>query len=229
PRYGVRTRDAAPAGSPAVPEDPRLIARGASRLGLHHLAAAVDSRLTRSWADGDDPLLAALRAGHPAELAAAGGLVRAELGGRAAWLRKAQANHSAFLAPVAGRRKADGRHGAAVLQRAAAALVLTAAAGFVAVATNGDLLSLLVTGFGLCCLAYLLGNMATARLRLPVPARLRGPWLEEIRQDITDATLLAVLRSKGIEVDERTARAARRGWDHLRSAAAKVDEIHAGG
>jgi len=29
-------------------------------------------------------------------------------------------------------------------------------------------------------------------------------------------------------VDERTARAARRGWEHLHSVAAKVDGIHAG-
>ncbi|MFD1212571.1 hypothetical protein ACFQ36_11040, partial [Arthrobacter sp. GCM10027362] len=127
-----------------------------------------------------------------------------------------------------GRRQADGRHNAAALQRTALGLVLTGAAGFVAVATGGNVLALLVAGLVTCGLAYVLGNWVTARLRLPVPAGLRGPWLAEIRRDITDATLLAVLRSRGVEVDERTARAAMRGWNHLRFVAAKVDEIHAG-
>ena len=229
PRYGVRTREPAPAaGRPVLPADARLVPRAAARLGLHHLAAAVDSRLTRSWADAEDPLLAALRARHRAELAEAEKLVQAELGGRTAWLRRAAANHAAFLAPVTGRRKADGRHGAAALQRAVLALVLTGAAGFVAIATGGDVLSLIIAGLLLSGLAYLLGGLVTARLRLPVPVRLRGAWLQEIRRDITDATLLAVLRNKGVEVDERTARAARRGWEHLQAVAAKVDGIHAG-
>ncbi|MFD1214876.1 hypothetical protein ACFQ36_22880, partial [Arthrobacter sp. GCM10027362] len=98
PRYGLRTEETSPAAAPARTEDARAIPREASRLGLHHLSTAVDSRLTRAWADQDDPLLAALRAGHPAELAEAEGLVRNELGGRADWLRKARANHTAFLA-----------------------------------------------------------------------------------------------------------------------------------
>jgi hypothetical protein len=229
PRYGVRTQEPAPAaGMPALPADARLVPRAAARLGLHHLAAAVDSRLTRSWADTDDPLLAALRARHRSELAEAEELVQAELGGRAAWLRRAAANHAAFLAPVAGRRKADGRHGAAALQRALLALVLTGVAGFVAIATDGNVLSLLVAGVLLSGLAYVLGSMVTVRLRLPVPVRLRGAWLQEIRRDITDATLLAVLRANGVDVDERTARATRRGWEHLQAVAAKVDGIPSG-
>jgi hypothetical protein len=229
PRYGVRTAEAVPAAAPALPSDPGLVARAASRLGLHHLAAAADSRVTRRWADKDDPLLAALRAEHPAELAEAKGLVEAELGGRADWLRRARSNHNAFLAPVTGRRRAAGSHAAAMLQRAALALGLTGTAGFVAVSTQGNLLLLLATGVVVCGLAYVLGSMVTARLRLPVPARLFGRWLEEIRTDITDATLLALLQSRRIEVDDRTARAARRGWEHLQFVAAKVDEIHAGG
>ncbi|NKX56252.1 hypothetical protein [Arthrobacter mobilis] len=228
PRYGIRTETALPSSAPAWPDDARLVPREASRLGLQHLAAAIDSRLTRAWADKEDPLLAALRAGHPAELAAAEDLVNAELGGRTAWLRKAQANRAAFLAPVAGRRQADGRYGTAVLQRAVLVLVLTGVAGAVAAATQGNLLPLLAAGLAVCGLAYVLGNLVTARLRLPVPARLQSAWLEEIRRDITDATLLSILRSKGVDVDERTARAAVRGWEHLRFVAAKVDEIHAG-
>ncbi|MCG2624893.1 hypothetical protein LVY72_23670 [Arthrobacter sp. I2-34] len=228
PRYGVRRDGAEPPVIKARPADPRLIARDAARLGLHHLAAAVDSRLTRSWADQDDPLLATLRARHAAELAEAESLVKAELGGRTAWLRRARANHGAFLAPAVGRRKADGRYGAAALQRAVLVLALTGAAGFVAVATHGDVLALLIAGLAVCGLAYLLGGMVTERLRLPVPARLRGIWLQEIRRDITDATLLAILRAKGADVDAPTARAAGRGWAHLQTVAATVDGIHAG-
>lgn len=75
-------------------------------------------------------------------------------------------------------------------------------------------------------LAIVGGEAITARLRVPVAPRIRRLWLKELRGDITDATLLAVLAQKGIEVDPRTAEAAGRGWESIRYAAETIDRLH---
>jgi hypothetical protein len=68
--YGTRHDDA------ATPQQTRPVqatrveetAEAAARLGLDHPAAAIDRRLTSSWAEKEGTTLQALRAEHPEEL-----------------------------------------------------------------------------------------------------------------------------------------------------------------
>jgi hypothetical protein len=72
PRYGSRSEAYKPeATAPASGIRAEETAEAAARLGLDHLAAAIDRRLTSHWSDKEDPLVAGLRKAHPEELSAA--------------------------------------------------------------------------------------------------------------------------------------------------------------
>ncbi|GAB3525472.1 hypothetical protein [Arthrobacter monumenti] len=229
PRYGIRTdegtgRDAA-SGTPAITVGPEHVVRQASRLGLHHLAAAIDHRLTRTWADEDDPLIVRLRAEHPETLTEATDLVKSGLGSNMKWLKTVQNVHESVLSPVTERRKIAGKIRSATWQRAALLVTLPAPAAFV-MAAGFPLEALVAVGVGSVLAAAVLGESITAGLRLPVVGKIRSTWLEEIRSDIVDATFLALLQRRNSAVDARTAKAAARGWHHIQFVASKVDETH---
>jgi hypothetical protein len=56
----------------------------------------------------------------------------------------------------------------------------------------------------------------------------RAGWVKELRQDVVDATLLAVLQNKRVAVDRQTAAAAARGWKHLSFVAGQLDRMDQG-
>jgi hypothetical protein len=194
---------------------------------LHHLAAAMEHRITRAWADRPDPLLVQLRSGHPEDLAAAEAIVKAELGSRRSWLLKAQSAHNRYLAPVTARRRAAGRMPKAMVLRLSliALLILPA---LLLVVFDAPLAALVLTGAASVIAALVAGQAINAWLRIPVQPAIRRPWLKEIRTDITDAVLLATLQRRGVTVDPRTAQAAGRGWRHIRFVAAALDRIDDG-
>lgn len=107
PRYGSRTdHTQQTAQAPALRVEET--AEAAARLGLDDMAAAIDCRLTSSWADKEDPLVATLRKDHPEELAAARALVKLHLGSQRQWRLKAQTVRDSRLAAVMRRRRASG-------------------------------------------------------------------------------------------------------------------------
>ncbi|MEZ2388851.1 hypothetical protein AB6813_04770 [bacterium RCC_150] len=231
PRYGIR-RNAAPSRKvSSLPGNAGDIGREAARLSLDHLEAAINHRLSSAWADQEDPLLVEFRNEHPEELKAARALVHEHLGSNRSWLRKAQAVRDRRLTSLARRRKASGHAAAAFVLR----LVLIAGLllpSIILVANGAPLLNLVLTGVISLGAAYGAGHAITEWARVPVMPHIRPGWLKELRSDIVDAALLAIVQEKNVQekndVDSRTADAAVRGWKHLRFAATTVDILHDG-
>jgi hypothetical protein len=225
PRYGIRTLvEPVPSGRRAAAPD--HIAKEAARLGLHHLAAAIEHRLTRPWAGREDALLVRLRGDHPEALRAAEQIVRRELGSAKSWRMKASAVHRRYLGPAIARRRAAGLAGRAWAVRLAL-IVLFILPSFLLVVGAAPLPALVLTGAASILAAFGCGRAVTVWLRLPVQPVIRRRWLQEFRRDIVDATLLALLQEKGAQVDQQAAEAAVRGWKHIRFVAAGLDRLDA--
>ncbi|MHC6591530.1 hypothetical protein [Arthrobacter sp. C152] len=226
PRYGHRTES--PAGehpAPATAAAPDA-AEGAVQLSLDALAAAIDRRLTSAWADVPDPAVQSLREHHPEELRAARALVKLHLGSQRQWRLKAQAVRDKRLTGPMARPGASARSRQVLALRWMLIAALIAPPAFV-VATNPDNILKLLTVGVICVVAALAGgHILTLQARVPVMPIIRGPWLKELREDIVNATLVAILQNKGVAVDPLTAAAARRGWESIHVAARSVELLH---
>lgn len=225
PRYGHRTASAGAVQTmpPAAPLD---VAEGAAKLSLDAMAAAIDRRLRSAWADKADPAVEALRTGNPEELAAARALVRLHLGSQRQWRIKAQDVREKQLAGMLGRRKADRRAGEILALRLGLMAALIAPPAFIVATTPDDILKLLLAGIACFVFAVVGGYFLTCRARVPVMPAIRGPWLNELREDVVNATFVAILQNKGTTVDPRTAAAASRGWESIQAAAKAVASLH---
>lgn len=224
PRYGVRHDPSMPAlqEAPARPED---FAESAAKLGLDHMAAAIDLRLTSAWADAEDPLMAALHEAHPEDLSAARALVRIHLGSQRQWRLKAQAVRDEYLAATVSRRRAAGSTTDILLLRLGLLMALLIPPMFVVASGKEDLVKLVLAGAACIAGAFIGGHFLTIRSRVPVMPDIRGAWLNELRDDIVNATLVVILQNKGLTLDARTVTAGRRGWDSIRTAELAVDSL----
>lgn len=227
PRYGSRSEsyareEAAPAAALRVEE----AAEGAARLGLDEMAAAIDRRLTSSWADNDNPLVRAMRAAHPEELAAARALVKLHLGSQRQWRLKAEAVRNKGLAATMRRRRSSGSAREVFALRAILMVGLIALPTYIVATDREDLLKLVLVGIGCVAVAMMGGHYITVHARVPVMPNIRAAWLAELRQDIVDATLVAILQNNGAGLDARTAAAGRRGWTSIQTAAKAMDALH---
>lgn len=227
PRYGARRDEAPQQTGPAQIRRVEEIAEAAARLGLDHLAAAIDRRLTSFWADKEDPLIAALRAEHSEELAAARALVRLHLGSQRQWRLKAQAVRDEHLAATTRRRKASGSVAEILFLRIGLMIALIAPPAFVVATSREDIVKLVLTGAGCIALALIGGHFLTVHARVPVTPNIRGPWLNELREDVINATLVAILQHKGADLDRRQVAVGRRGWDSITTAAKAVESLQA--
>jgi hypothetical protein len=226
PRYGHRT-EASPAGT-APPATVRVeeAAEGAARLGLDDMAAAIDRRLGSDWADAQDQALATLREQNPDELAAARELVKLHLGTQRQWRLKAQAVRDKQLAGLVARRKASGSAREILALRLALLVALIAPPAYIVATDQEHYLKLLIVGI-ICLVAALAGgHFLTIRARIPVMPNIRGPWLNELREDVVNATLVAILQNKGTILDGRTVAAGRRGWESIQAASKAVAALH---
>ncbi|MFE4541498.1 hypothetical protein [Arthrobacter sp. NPDC056727] len=224
PRYGTRhdetPQDTGAAQSPRVEET----AEAAARLGLDHVAAAIDRRLTSPWAEKEDAVQA-LRAQYPEELASARALVRLHLGSQRQWRLKAQAVRDKQLAATMHRRRMSGRAREIFLLRLGLMLALIAPPVYVLTTSREDILKLVLTGVVCIAAAFVGGHFLTVRARVPVMPNIRGTWLAELRNDVINATLVAILQNKGVELDRMTVAAGQRGWDSITTAAKAVDAL----
>jgi hypothetical protein len=89
-----------------------------------------------------------------------------------------------------------------------------------------DLLKLLLAGIACFAFAVAGGHFLTCRARVPVMPNLRGPWLKELREDVVNATLVAILQNKGTPLDPRTVAAARRGWESIQATSQAVGSLN---
>ncbi|CCQ47216.1 putative uncharacterized protein [Pseudarthrobacter siccitolerans] len=227
PRYGHRT--APTTGEQTTPATIAPIeeaAGGAAKLSLDALAAAMDRRLRSAWADKPDPVVEALRDKNPEELAAARALVRIHLGSQREWRIKAQTVRDKALAGTMTRRRAAGRAQEIMALRFVLMAALIALPTFVVVTSPDDILKLLMVGAVCIAAAFACGYFLASRARVPVMPNIRGPWLNELREDVVNATLVAILQNKGTPVDPSTAAAARRGWESIQAASRAVDALH---
>jgi hypothetical protein len=227
PRYGHRTES--PADQPAPSANARVeeAAEGAARLGLNEMAAAIDKRLTSAWADSPDTSVAILRKQNPDELAAAKALVKLHLGSQRQWRMKAQSARDKQLSGVMARRKGSGSAREILALRLGLIIALIAPPAYIVATNQGDVLKLLIVG-AICIVAALVGgHFLTIRARVPVMPNIRGPWLAELREDVVNATLVAILQNKGVELSPASAAAGRRGWESIREATAGVAALRA--
>ncbi|MGX1162133.1 hypothetical protein FBY31_3812 [Arthrobacter sp. SLBN-100] len=227
PRYGHRT--AATAGehtTPAITASIEEAAGGAAKLSLDALAAAMDRRLRSAWADIPAPAVEALRDDNPEELAAARALVRIHLGSQRQWRIKAQAVRDKQLAGTMARRKAAGRAQEILALRLGLMAALIGPPAFIVATNPDDILKLLIVGAVCIATALVGGHFLTCRARVPVMPNIRGPWLKELREDVVNATLVAILQNKGTPVDPDAAAAARRGWASIKAASGAADLVH---
>ena len=226
PRYGHRT-DSATTVQAATPfTAPTDVAEGAAKLSLDVMAAAIDRRLRSAWADEADPAVEALRTGNPEELAAARALVRLHLGSQRQWRLKAQAVWDQRLAGNLARRRAGGRVQEILALRLGLMAALIAPPAYIVATGPDDLLKLLLAGIACFAFAVAGGHFLTCRARVPVMPNLRGPWLKELREDVVNATLVAILQNKGTPLHPRTAAAARRGWESIQAASQAVGPLN---
>ncbi|MDJ0459915.1 hypothetical protein PUN71_022160 [Arthrobacter sp. NQ7] len=222
PRYGHRSEPST--DQPAATAGFRVeeAAEGAARLGLDEMAAAIDKRLSSSWADKPDASLAALRDQNPEELAAAKALVKLHLGSQRQWRMKAQAVRDKQLSGLLDRRKASGSAREILALRLGLIIALIAPPAFIVATNQTDVLKLVIVGAICLAAAFLGGHFLTIRARVPVMPTIRGPWLGELREDVVNATLVAILQNKGAALSPAVAEAGRRGWTSIQDAAAAV-------
>lgn len=227
PRYGTRHEKAPQQTSPAQPVRIEETVEAAARLGLDDMAAAIDRRLDSAWADAPDPAVTALRKENPEELAAARALVKLHLGTQRQWRLKAQAVRDKQLAGIVARRKASGSAAEILALRLGLMAALIAPPAYVVASDQNDYLKLIITGVLCLMVALVGGHFLTIRARIPVMPNIRRPWLNELREDVVNATLVAILQNKGAVLDLRTVAAGRRGWESIQVAAKAVSALYA--
>lgn len=225
PRYGHRSEPTTdqPATAPGIRVEEA--AEEAARLGLDEMAAAIDRRLASAWADKPDISVVTLREQNPEELAAARALVKVHLGTQRQWRMKAQAVRDKQLAGLMARRKASGSTREILALRLGLIIALIAPPAYIVATNQNDVLKLVIVG-AICLVAALVGgHFLTIRARVPVMPNVRGPWLTELRDDVVNATLVAILQNKGVVLSPVTAAAGRRGWVSIQEASAAVASL----
>lgn len=224
PRYGSRTTEPE-TERPAIKVRVEEPAEAAARLGLDHMAAAIDRRLTSSWADRPNPLVTAMRQAHPEELAAAKAIVTKHLGSQRQWRMKAQAVRDGHLAATMRRRRAAGSAREILALRLVLLISLIALPAYIVATDREDLVKLLLVGVVCVGVAMAGGHFITVHARVPVMPNIRSGWLYELRVDIVNATLVGLLQSKGVELEARTVAAGQQGWKSIQGARAAVDAL----
>lgn len=227
PRYGNREEASGELSLSGAAIRVEEAAEGAARLSLDDMTAAIDRRLESAWSEVPDPSVTALRKEYPEELAAARALVNVHLGTQRQWRLKAQGIRDKRLAATTGRRRASGLAQKILLLRIGLIIALIAPPAYVVSTNQNDLVKLVVTGAFCLVAAFVGGHYLTVMARVPVMPTIRGPWLTEIRDDIVNATLVAILLNKGIFVEGATVVAARRGWQSVQVAAKAAAGIYA--
>lgn len=135
---------------------------------------------------------------------------------------KAQAIRDQHLASLMARRKTAGSAREILVLRLGLIVALLAPPAYIVATNQTDILKLLIVGI-ICTIAALVGgHFLTIRARVPVMPNIGGPWLAELREDVVNATLVAILQNKGTALPPATAAAAHRGWDSIQEAAAAV-------
>jgi hypothetical protein len=139
-------------------------------------------------------------------------LVKLHLGSQRQWRLKAQTIRDGYLAATTQRRRASGSAKEILFLRLGLMLALIAPPAFVVAASRDDIVKLVLTGVVCIAAAFIGGHFIAVRSRVPMMPNIRGAWLHELRDDVVNATLVAILQNKGVSLDRRTVTAGRRPW-----------------
>ncbi|MFF2245754.1 hypothetical protein ACFVTM_16400 [Arthrobacter sp. NPDC058130] len=231
PRYGSRNTvpDAEATPTPRLKHAARVeeTAEAAARLGLDDLAAAIDRRLASSWADGPDSLVSGLRKDHPEELNAARALVKLHWGSQRQWRLKAQVVRDKQLAGTMARRRASGSAREILMLRLVLMGALIALPSYIVATDRENLLKLVLVGVVCIAVALAGGHFITVHARVPVMPNIRSAWPAELREDVIDATLVAILQNKGVDLELQASAAGVRGWLSIQAASRAVAQLRA--
>lgn len=238
PRYGIRIGDG-PYGPPAPEPTPDTAAPEPARGGgaeadailqkalafdTDQIAAAQNRRFQQTWAEQDDELVLAFRAEH-ADLAEIAVRTTSEaLKSNVKWFVRS-ARPAAKLHEKASRNRSLALRGSVNLVKF---LIRSSRLVIVWLMVTGPTPEAIAGGLVLLFLLRRFARMNQGRLKLPLGARLRWSGFSDLRRDITDAVLLALVVGAGHTVDPDTAAAVGRGWKHLVFVAGKVEEIRRG-
>lgn len=128
---------------------------------------------------------------------------------------KAQSVRDEHLTGLMSRRRASGSAQGILALRLATIAALIAFPISVAATDSENLLKLVLAGVAGFVVAMVGGHVITVQARVPVMPAIRGAWLSELREDVVNATLVAILLSKGVVLEARTIAAAERGMKSI--------------
>lgn len=226
PRYGIRTTGLVAEGeTPAI--TPAIVGRTAEEaatLDGAELKLAAQHRFVLDRFVNDAATISDLREAHPDELKEAEDTVAARLGSPAVWrvgARKAYARSVAEEADKDGTLPNLFAHTLMAIAIYLGAIVLAIGAASLEIPFTALFLVILGYWFLTAPLQRKIRRQAL-RKALPVvePEDARIFW-----DDVVNATLLSVLRSKGVHVDIATSAALMRGWNHTRYVATVAQEL----
>lgn len=227
PRYGIRT-GTAPTHVATVPSLVRVerTADAAALLDAAELKLAVQHRFVLDRVNhADAEIISGLRAGHPEELKEAEAIVAKRLGSPSVWMRGAK---TAYTEAVIDEAQMDGtlvnQLVASLKSLGLAVVSLVIVVGLVV--TEAPYLPSLAIIIGMV-LAVLHIQRKLSRTIDPrcLPTRIDREDARSLWEDVVNATLVDLLQSKGIPLDQATMRVALRGWNHTRYVASVAQEL----
>lgn len=228
PRYGIRTDGLAHTSVATVPNLVRVeqTADAAALLDAAELKLAVQHRFVLDRVNhADAEIISGLRSAHPEELKEAEAIVAKRLGSPAVWMRGAK---TAYTEAVIEEAQRDGTLGNQLVASLKAIALNTAMLGIVVgfVVTKAPSVLSLVIVIGLFFATRPM-QRKLGRIVDPgsLPTRIHREDASALWDDVVNATLVAVLQSKGIPLDQGTTKAALRGWNHTRYVATVAQDL----
>lgn len=228
PRYGIRTTGLAQMSVATAPSLIRVgqTADAAALLDAAELKLAVQHRFVLDrYNHADAGIITGLRADYPAELKEAEAIVAKRLGSPAVWMRGAK---TAYTESVIDEAQRDGtlmKQLVASLMSIGLTMAMLVIVIGLAVTKAPPVISLVIV------VGLFLGTRPIQR-KLgrtvdpgSLPTRIDREDARALWDDVVNATLVAVLKSRDIPLDQGTIKAALRGWNHTRYVATVAQEL----
>lgn len=224
PRYGIRTTGLVAEAPVSMPATVGRTAEEAAMLDGAELKLAAQHRFVLDRFVNDAATIATLREAHPEELEEAKETVALRLGSPFIWRKGARQAYSRAVAEEADK---DGTLPSLLAHTLVSNAIYL---GAIVLAIGAASLEIPFTALFLVILAYwFLTTPLQRKIRRQV-LRKALPVLEPedaklFWDDVVNATLLSVLRSKGVSVDIATSAVLARGWNHTRYVASVAQQL----
>ncbi|QOT19348.1 hypothetical protein [Paenarthrobacter sp. YJN-5] len=227
PRYGIRTTGLeAFAEAPARPlVTVAQTADAAAQLDGAELKLAAEHRYVLDLFKEDAEVISSLREAHAEELKLAEAAVEARLASPWTWMSAAKRSY--IESTIDDAEKA----GTMVSQLASLLMSMGISVGSLVIMIGMVILQVPPLPYLGVCLVMLLvlvpirRKLDRATDRTTLPHDVSKDEAQVFWDDVVNATLLAVLQNKGVEVDLATAASLTRGWNHTRYVSTVAQEL----